>query len=67
LWDLVFDIELIRAPQSVISRLNLCAAPRVNRVIECAMFFFFSNGLGVARSIALSVIVTLIILKACST
>ena len=30
------------------------------------MFFFFSNGLGVAGSIAISVIVTLILLKSCS-
>ena len=30
------------------------------------MFFFFSNGVGVAGSIAISVIVTLILLKSCS-
>ena len=30
------------------------------------MFFFFSNGLGIAGSIAISVVLTLILLKACS-
>jgi len=30
------------------------------------MFFFFSNGLGIAGSIALSVVVSLLLLKACA-
>jgi hypothetical protein len=30
------------------------------------MFFFFSNGLGIAGSIVISIVVTLILLKACA-
>jgi len=30
------------------------------------MFFFFSNGLGIAGSIIVSIIVTLVLLKACA-
>ena len=30
------------------------------------MFFFFSNGIGLAGSIIISVVVTLVLLKACS-
>jgi hypothetical protein len=30
------------------------------------MFFFFSNGVGVIGSIAISVVVTLVLLKACA-
>jgi hypothetical protein len=33
---------------------------------EVTMFFFFSNGLGIIGSIVISVIVTLLLLKACS-
>ena len=29
------------------------------------MFFFFSNGLGLAGSIVVSIVVTLVLLKAC--
>ena len=30
------------------------------------MFFFFSNGLGVVGSIVISILVTLVLLKACT-
>jgi hypothetical protein len=30
------------------------------------MFFFFSNGLGLAGSIVVSIVVTLVLLKACA-
>jgi hypothetical protein len=30
------------------------------------MFFFFSNGLGIVGSIVVSIIVTLVLLKACA-
>jgi hypothetical protein len=30
------------------------------------MFFFFSNGLGLAGSIIVSIVVTLVLLKACA-
>jgi hypothetical protein len=30
------------------------------------MFFFFSNGVGIAGSIIISIIVTLVLLKACA-
>ncbi len=30
------------------------------------MFFFFSNGLGIVGSIVISVVVTLVLLKACA-
>jgi hypothetical protein len=30
------------------------------------MFFFFSNGVGIAGSIIISIIVTLLLLKACA-
>ena len=33
---------------------------------EVAMFFFFSNGLGIVGSIVVSVVVTLLLLKACA-
>ena len=31
------------------------------------MFFFFSNGIGWFASIAISIVITLILLKACAT